>query len=63
MSQQSFDIGKVDPCAGGCGAQVRRFASVPIKGNGLDASPSGPWWCAECLQKRCSEAADKVRDR
>lgn len=51
-----FIVGKVDPCPG-CGELVRRFASVPIRGSGLDGEPSGPWWCAKCLHAKCDAAA------
>lgn len=50
------DLAKVSPCPGGCGTLVRRFASVPIRGQGLDGDPSGPWWCSACLQAKVVEA-------
>lgn len=55
------DVAKVDPCAGGCGMPVRRFAAVPVSGSGLDGEPSGPWWCAACLQAKTKAAADAIR--
>lgn len=47
---EDVDLAKVDLCPGGCGTRVRRFASVPIAGSGLDLVVSGPWWCPACLQ-------------
>lgn len=57
------DLGKWDLCPGGCGTMVRRFPNVPISGSGLDSTPSGPWWCTPCLQKKTKAAADEVRAR
>lgn len=53
---EEVDLAKVDKCAGGCGVKVRRFPSVPISGNGLDASPSGPWWCNDYIDRNVREA-------
>lgn len=49
------DTAAIAPCPG-CGAAVRRMGGVPIAGSGLDLTPSGPWWCATCIQTRCVDA-------
>lgn len=61
LGLDSVDLAKVDPCPGGCGRMVRRMGSVPIGGSGLDTYPSGPWWCSECIQAKCSAAYAAVR--
>lgn len=50
------DLADIDPCPG-CGRPVRRFANVPVSGNGLDIVRSGPWYCPACIDARARTAA------
>lgn len=62
MSLADVDLADVSPCPN-CGKPVRRFATVPIAGAGVDLIRSGPWWCDACTQAKCAAAADAVRAR
>lgn len=46
-----IDLAEVGACPG-CGDPVRRFASVPIGGSGLDLIHATVAWCASCTRAR-----------